>query len=365
MSNLLKKAMQANAASNSRDEKSDSDSEGESKDTLGTGTMPASKSVNAFAPLDPNPALPFLKNSPAGHPLYFHKGERDIVFFCIHGAGLSARSFTALAESLGKRACLASFDLPGHGQSALMPRGQKNVDFSLKTLLAACHEALTAIHAEFPRHSLIVLGHSLGGSLAARLTALINEDTSDTSLKQQCLGLVVIDVVEGSAKEALPFMSAFLAKRPESFASVSEAVQFTVRSQLVRNLRSARLSMGDQMVVEGDRVHWRTDLRLTEPFWPEWFNGLNAAFLDYPRPKILVLASSDRMDKELTIAQMQGRFKLITLQTPVGHTVHEDDPSGTADQLVNFVKAFRIPVGQDQIEESERVGYAKFDNKFP
>ena len=40
----------------------------------------------------------------------------------------------------------------------------------------------------------------------------------------------------------------------------------------------------------------------TKPYWESWFKGLTACFLDVRVPKQLLLAGSDRMDKELTIA---------------------------------------------------------------
>ena len=48
------------------------------------------------------------------------------------------------------------------------------------------------------------------------------------------------------------------------------------------------------------------------------------------------------MDKELTIAQMQGKFKLSVIND-VGHIIHEDDPKGTSEVINNFVKIFKIP----------------------
>lgn len=43
-------------------------------------------------------------------------------------------------------------------------------------------------------------------------------------------------------------------------------------------------------------------------------------------------AEKERLDKELTIAQMQGKFKLQILHG-VGHSVQEDDYKGTARML--------------------------------
>ena len=58
---------------------------------------------------------------------------------------------------------------------------------------------------------------------------------------------------------------------------------------------------------------WRTDLLATKQYWEEWFKGLTQCFLNVRLPKQLLLAGSDRMDKDLTIAQMQGKFKLVVL----------------------------------------------------
>lgn len=56
----------------------------------------------------------------------------------------------------------------------------------------------------------------------------------------------------------------------------------------------------------------------------------------------MVTAEKERLDKELTIAQMQGKFKLTILHG-VGHSVQEDDYKGTARMLYEFLKDFRIP----------------------
>ena len=87
---------------------------------------------------------------------------------------------------------------------------------------------------------------------------------------------------------------------------------------------------------------WRTDLLATKPYWVSWFKGLTQYFLDIRVPKQLLLAGSDRMDKELTIAQMQGKFKLVVLDQ-VGHVIHEDQPKKVALVFNDFLSHFKIP----------------------
>lgn len=76
-------------------------------------------------------------------------------------------------------------------------------------------------------------------------------------------------------------------------------------------------------------------------------------------PKILITAEKERMDKELTIAQMQGKFKVVVIHN-VGHSVHEDDFKSTARECYNFLKDFRVPMTLQERAEKELVGIAQF-----
>lgn len=42
----------------------------------------------------------------------------------------------------------------------------------------------------------------------------------------------------------------------------------------------------------------------SEKYWMSWFKGLTGSFLNVHIPKLLMLAEKERMDKDLTIAQM-------------------------------------------------------------
>lgn len=90
-----------------------------------------------------------------------------------------------------------------------------------------------------------------------------------------------------------------------------------------------------------------------------WFTGLSACFLRIKVPKIIITAEKERLDKELTIAQMQGRFKLTVIHN-VGHSVQEDDYHGTAKVLHEFMFLFRIPQTSAEEAKRELVGLAKF-----
>lgn len=53
------------------------------------------------------------------------------------------------------------------------------------------------------------------------------------------------------------------------------------------------------------------------------------------------------MDKDLTIAQMQGKFKLVVLDQ-VGHVIHEDQPKKVAQVFHDFLVHFKIPQKYNQ-----------------
>lgn len=98
----------------------------------------------------------------------------------------------------------------------------------------------------------------------------------------------------------------------------------------------------------GQKVYvWRTDLMRTKEHWVEWFKGLTACFLNLRMPKQLLLASNDRMDKELTIAHMQGRFKMVVIDN-VGHVIQEDNPKEVAAAFKTYLDKFNIPTKFNQ-----------------
>lgn len=159
-----------------------------------------------------------------------------------------------------------------------------------------------------------VVGHSMGGALAVHT---LNAEAISAKIS----GLVVIDVVEGSAMEALSGMVHFLHSRPSSFSSISDAIQWALGTGTVKSQTAARVSMPSQIrKVSKDEFTWRIDLTTTEQYWKGWFEGLSSEFLGVPVPKLLVLAGVDRLDKDLTIGQMQGKFQTCVVPK-VGHCV--------------------------------------------
>jgi len=53
-----------------------------------------------------------------------------------------------------------------------------------------------------------------------------------------------------------------------------------------------------------------------------WFQGLSKSFLAARTARLLILAGTDRLDKELMIGQMQGKFQMEVVPG-VGHMLQE------------------------------------------
>lgn len=111
---------------------------------------------------------------------------------------------------------------------------------------------------------------------------------------------------------------------------------------------------------------WRVNLFKSEPFWKSWFENLSKLFLSAPsNGRLLLLAGIDRLDKDLTIGQMQGecffcgrisidllfirlyltnsnflflsgKFQMQVLPQ-CGHAVHEDLPDKVAEAIATYL----------------------------
>jgi protein phosphatase methylesterase 1 len=129
---------------------------------------------------------------------------------------------------------------------------------------------------------------------------------------------------------------------------------FSVTNGTVRNEKSARVSTPGSLIEKLDKKGqkifvWRADLSKTKEFWEDWFKGLSKAFLSVALPKLLMMAGTDKIDKELDIALMQGKFKLEVVKD-VGNTIQEDNPKVLADSIKNFAATFKIHEQADHKE---------------
>nr|CAG4650224.1 EOG090X07NZ [Sida crystallina] len=328
------------------------------------------------------------------------RGHSGPLLLLLHGGGFSALTwalFSVCIDSLVECQVMA-IDLRGHGDS----KTQKEEDLSAETCASDVINVVKAVFGE-DAPPIVLVGHSMGGAIAVHTAAADQLPT--------LAGLIVIDVVEGTAMEALTSMQSFLRSRPRQFTSLETAVEWSVRSGQIRNAESARVSVPGQLSniltgkcatsevsesapctpqsasislpntpnspppVHGECIEeeeeepgdaafkspssatspskslssyqWRIDLTRTEKHWPGWFHGLSSRFLSIPTAKLLLLAGIDRLDKELTVGQMQGKFQMQVLPQ-CGHAVHEDVPDKVAEVVATFLTRNRLTTPKDK-----------------
>lgn len=265
--------------------------------------------------------------------------QKDPLFICHHGAGASGLSFALFALEIRKQlptAGILSLEARGHGSTITDLSGSAILDYSLESLIndALAMIQLTATSQSWPQlPPTILIGHSLGGAIMTTLAT-----THFRTFGPNLIGYCVLDVVEGSAIEALGHMKTYLASRPQCFPSVEEAITWHTRTRTIRSQKSAEASV-PSLLIPNDQggFTWKTDLAATNPWWEEWFKGMSQKFLTGKGAKLLILAGTDRLDKELMIGQMQGKFQLVVIPE-AGHFVQEDVAEKTAGLLVEFFK---------------------------
>jgi pimeloyl-ACP methyl ester carboxylesterase len=152
--------------------------------------------------------------------------ETDFVVLCVHGAGHSGLSFSLLAKELLPVARVVAPDLKCHGETAGNAATDLSLDNLVTDVIAVARQILPA------GKRLLMVGHSLGGSIAIR---------SAYTLKPA--GVFVMDTIEGIAMAAMPNMKHILGSRPKSFDTPKDAIRYIGSSGEMMSRTSAAVSL--------------------------------------------------------------------------------------------------------------------------
>ncbi|KAJ9167400.1 hypothetical protein P3X46_022055 [Hevea brasiliensis] len=308
-------------------------------------------SVSAFAPVPhrpPSAQSSLQKYSPLDWKEFFDReedvcipnsndvfhvymaGSEGPVVFCLHGGGYSGLSFALSASKIKEKARVVAIDLRGHGKTST----ENDLDLSIETMSNDVLALLKEMYGDSPP-AIVLVGHSMGGSVAVHVAA--------KKALRSLAGLVVVDVVEGTAMASLVHMQKILSNRMQHFSSIEKAVEWSVKGGSLRNIDSARISVPTTLKYDDSKkcYVYRARLEETEQYWRGWYEGLSEKFLSSPVPKLLLLAGTDRLDRALTIGQMQGKFQMVVVRH-TGHAIQEDVPDEFATLIVNFISRNRI-----------------------
>lgn len=277
----------------------------------------------------------------------------------LHGAGMSSLGFGLCAAIVAAstqvdghpyRVQMAALDFRCHGASTFeqgeaaltMDTLVEDTAVAIRALLETYYTTTTpsASSSSPPQQAVYLVGHSLGGSVATFVS-------SHRLIASHIAGVVMLDIAESVAKGSLRHMRDLLDKRPSSFHTPNEAAHWFVNHGGMGNLHAASItvpsllkqappSSSSSSGTDVTGYVWNTNLYATEPCWDTWFEGLDKTFIQLPCPKMLILANTDRLDKELLVGQMQGKFQLEVVGSP-GHYVMEDAPEIVASKLLRFV----------------------------
>jgi len=198
------------------------------------------------------------------------------VLFCLHGCPYTALSFARFAQEMKRRTSkrarcvVVAMDLRGHGATKTEDErcendadadgapGAAGVDFSAERLVADVVAVTTQLYGGTGR-KVVLLGHSMGGAIATRAAAaMMTKAREDDAAREDAAnprarvvrvaGLVVVDVVEGTAVESFNRAEVAMAARPRRFACARTAIEWAVRAGgVTKNVHSAAASFPSQV----------------------------------------------------------------------------------------------------------------------
>ena len=88
----------------------------------------------------------------------------------------------------------------------LNSENKPTIDWSVDSLIQQTLRVISHIRRVCPQSNIVLMGHSLGGSIAVKTLDYIMKSIDFEYLRETMVGIIVVDVVEGTALKALPLM---------------------------------------------------------------------------------------------------------------------------------------------------------------
>ncbi|KAJ8914771.1 hypothetical protein NQ315_013274 [Exocentrus adspersus] len=162
----------------------------------------------------------------------YSKGHEGPILLCLHGGGYSGLTWALFAAEMFKviHCQIKAVDLRGHGNT----HTDNDYDLALDRMTYDIVQVGNALAAK-SNSPIILVGHSMGGAVAVESAYQI----------PSVVGLCVIDVVEGTAMDALSSMQRADRLILKAFLMLSSGV---LKGGQTHNLEAARVSMPGQIV---------------------------------------------------------------------------------------------------------------------
>ncbi|HEX7661575.1 MAG TPA: alpha/beta hydrolase [Pseudonocardiaceae bacterium] len=271
-----------------------------------------------------------ILSRPFCHVAYADAGGDGCAVVLTHGAGMDHTMFDGQVAAL-KRAGYRPivWDMPGHGESALLP-GRR---FSARDALADLAALLDELKLDAP----VLIGHSLGGNLSQALVR---------RRPRQIGGLVVMDstwntgplsILERlSLRLAAPMLAMIPARRLPGLMARASAVS----PDAVARTEAVFARMPKRAFLDV----WRATVTLVTP---------DPAYRS-PIPLALMRGALDRTGNISTAMARWARAENITEQVipGAGHVITLDAPAATSQALLRVLERWRaeglIPEGNAQ-----------------
>ena len=278
------------------------------------------------------------------------------IYIGIHGAGSSSFTFNTLCshlQNIDPNIIFLTYDLRGHGLTD--STNLKDITFNLDDFVGDTNEIITYFLKEIfkendlpKKSSILLLGHSLGGSICATILSHKTTPTNeDYFWRKNILGLILLDIVEEIAIDSLDKMDIVIQRTPTTFPNIKQCLNWHLGNKLPGNYDSAKFSIPYLFKLcnlKDDKYYLKriTKFKDFKPFWNTWFVGLSDNFVNAKGAcKLLILSGADErtknLDKQLIIGQMQGKYQL-TIFNNGGHFIHEDCDFNVALTIAEFVK---------------------------
>lgn len=170
--------------------------------------------------------------------------NRTPTLVALHGGGYSALTWAQFTKHIQKfcHCRLLAIDLRAHGDTKTTDDDKMDIDTLVSDVISITHATHQQI-CGFPiTPKIVLIGHSMGGAIVVKCAHKCAENLPSLA------GFVVIDVVEGTAKDALPLMLSVIKTRPTKFPNISNAIEWSIRSGMAKNSNAARVSMPGNLV---------------------------------------------------------------------------------------------------------------------